>query len=121
MDQQEVINAIALSRLNYFSLTGLLQLYRTLGSATAVMEHRHDIRDILPDATDRLVTALQNTDEALKRAEVELEYDMKYGITPLPLNDENYPDRLRDVERCGRCPIGVVLQGKRQPQPAAGH
>ena len=85
MDQQEVINAIALSRLNYFSLTGLLQLYRTLGSATAVMEHRHDIRDILPDATDRLVTALQNTDEALKRAEVELEYDMKYGITPLPL------------------------------------
>ena len=81
MDQQEVINAIALSRLNYFSLTGLLQLYRTLGSATAVMEHRHDIRDVLPDATDRLVTALQNTDEALKRAEVELEYDMKYGIT----------------------------------------
>ena len=34
MDQQEVINAIALSRLNYFSLTGLLQLYRTLGSAS---------------------------------------------------------------------------------------
>lgn len=98
MDQQEVINAIALSRLNYFSLTGLLRLYRTLGSATAVMEHRHDIRDILPDATERLVTALQNTDEALKRAEVELEYDMKYGITPLPLNDENYPDRLRDVD-----------------------
>ena len=98
MDQQEVINAIALSRLNYFSLTGLLSLYRTLGSATAVMEHRNDIRDILPDATDRLVTALRDTDETLKRAEVELEYDMRYGIMPLTLNDERYPSRLRDVD-----------------------
>lgn len=98
MDQQEVINAIALSRLNHFSLAGLLRLYRTLGSATAVMENRNHIRDVMPDATVRLVRALGDTDEALKRAEVELEYDTRHGITPLTLNDEAYPDRLRDVD-----------------------
>ena len=57
-NQQEIINTIALSRISYYSFEGLLNLYRTLGSATNVVEHRHHIRDVLPDASDRLVAAL---------------------------------------------------------------
>lgn len=98
MDQQEILNTIALTRLNYFTLAGLLHLYRTLGSATAVLENRNHIRDVLPDASDKLVTALRDTGEAMRRAEVELEFDLKHDITPLTLIDEAYPERLRDVD-----------------------
>ena len=85
MDQQEILNTILLTRLNYFSLAGMLELYRKVGSATLIMEHKNNLRDILPDASDKLVNAIQNSDEARKRAEVELEYDLRYGIEPLTI------------------------------------
>ena len=71
LDTQEIINTIALTRINYFHLTGMLQLYRRLGSATAVIEHRRNIRDVLPDASPKLVQSLQQLDEPLHRAEIE--------------------------------------------------
>ncbi len=107
-DQQEILNTIVLTRLNYFSLAGMLELYRRAGSATAVMEYRHDIRQLLPDASPKLVEVLQNTDEAFKRAEVELEYDLKYGIRPLCMNDDDYPARLRE---CDDAPLMLFYKG----------
>ena len=98
MDQQEILNTILLTRLNYFSLAGMLELYRKVGSATLIMEHKNNLRDILPDASDKLVNAIQNSDEARKRAEVELEYDLRYGIEPLTMNDERYPSRLKECD-----------------------
>ena len=80
MDQQEILNTIVLTRLNYFSLAGMLDLYRKMGSATTILENKDNIQDILPDASPKLLAALANTDEARKRAEVELEYDLRYGI-----------------------------------------
>lgn len=98
VDQQEILNTITLTRLNYFSLAGILELYRRTGSATTIFENKDHIRDILPDATPKLVETLKNCDEARRRAEVELEYDLKYGITPLCMSDERYPQRLRDCD-----------------------
>ncbi len=59
MDQQEILNTILLTRLNYFSLAGMLELYRKVGSATLIMEHKNNLRDILPDASDKLVNAIR--------------------------------------------------------------
>lgn len=98
IDQQEIINTIALTKINYFSLTGLLQLYRLLGSATAVIDNRNNIRDVIPDATQHLIDALQNLDGPLKRAEEELKYDEEHGIQALTLTDPRYPQRLKDVD-----------------------
>ncbi|MCH3986288.1 MAG: DNA-processing protein DprA [Prevotella sp.] len=97
-NDQEKLNAIALTQLNYFSLAGLLELYRKLGSATAVVEHRNTIQEVIPDASQHLIRALQNLDEPLKRAETELEYDEKHGIQVFTLNDPHYPQRLKDVD-----------------------
>ncbi|GAA6530516.1 MAG: DNA-processing protein DprA [Prevotella sp.] len=97
-NDQEKLNAIALTQLNYFSLAGLLELYRKLGSATAVVTHRDAIQEVIPDASQHLIRALQNLDEPLKRAEAELEYDKKHGIQVLTLNDPQYPQRLKDVD-----------------------
>ena len=108
MDQQEILNTILLTRLNYFSLAGMLELYRKVGSATLIMEHKNNLRDILPDASDKLMNAIQNSDEARKRAEVELEYDLRYGIEPLTMNDERYPSRLRE---CDDAPLMLFYKG----------
>ncbi len=108
MDQQEILNTILLTRLNYFSLAGMLELYRRAGSATLILENRDNIRDILPDASDKLISALQNADEARKRAEVELEYDLRYGIEPIPMNDDRYPQRLKN---CDDAPLMLFYKG----------
>ncbi len=108
MDQQEILNTILLTRLNYFSLAGMLELYRKVGSATLILEHKNDIRDILPDASDKLIQALQTCDEARKRAEVELEYDLRYGIQPIPMNDDRYPQRLKE---CDDAPLMLFYKG----------
>ena len=108
MDQQEILNTILLTRLNYFSLAGMLELYRKVGSATLIIENKDNIKDILPDASVKLINALQNADEARKRAEVELEYDLKYGIQPICMNDERYPQRLKE---CDDAPLMLFYKG----------
>ena len=65
----ETLYAMALTRIPRMSLSNINMLYTTLGSATSVYEHRNSIRDVLPDATERLSSALRGMDEALKRAE----------------------------------------------------
>lgn len=107
-NSQEIINTIALTRINYFSLAGMLELYRRLGSATEVMDHRDNIRDVLPDATQRLIDALKDVSEPLRRAEAELEYDEAHGITPLTMNDTRYPSRLRE---CDDAPLMLFYKG----------
>lgn len=108
LDTQEIINTIALTRINYFHLTGMLQLYRRLGSATAVIEHRRNIKDVLPDASPKLVQSLQQLDEPLHRAEIELQWDLENGVMPLCMNDENYPQRLR---QCDDAPLMLFYKG----------
>lgn len=98
LNEQEIINTIALTRINFFTLSGLLELYRRMGSATAVIDNRKNIRDAIPDASPRLIEALGNLDEPLERAEVELDYDLRNGISPLCLNSPDYPQRLKNCE-----------------------
>ncbi len=108
MDQQEILNTIILTRLNYFSLAGMLELYRKVGSATAIIENKAHIQDILPNASPKLLEALQHTDEARRRAEVELEYDLRYGIEPITMNDDRYPQRLLE---CDDAPLMLFYKG----------
>ncbi|MCH4148852.1 MAG: DNA-protecting protein DprA, partial [Prevotella sp.] len=85
MDQQEILNSIALTRISYFSLAQMLELYRRLGSATEIMEHRKDIREVVPDAAPRLIEAFKDMSDPLHRAEVELQWDMDHQVTPICL------------------------------------
>lgn len=108
MNQQEIINTIALTRLNYFSLPGLLQLYKKVGSATEIMVHRNDIRAILPDASPRLIDALTHLDDALQRATAEYTWAEEQHVKPICFNDDRYPQRLRD---CDDAPLMLFLRG----------
>ena len=108
MNQQEIINTIALTRINYFNLVGMTELYRRCGSATAVLKHRNNIREIIPNASQKLVESFKNMGEAFRRAEAEYEYDMANGILPLCMNDHRYPQRLKE---CDDAPLVLFYRG----------
>lgn len=105
---QETLYAIALTRISYFNIATCLQLYRKLGSATAIMENRNNIKDVISDASPRLVHALSDVSEALHRAEAELEFDNEHAIRPLTMACDDYPERLRD---CDDAPIVLFYRG----------
>ena len=109
MNQQEIINTIALTRIGYFGMAGLVELYQRVGSATEIVANRQDIRAIVPDASDRLVSAFSEMDDALRAAETEFAQDLEMGITPLPMADERYPQRLRE---CADAPILLYYKGE---------
>jgi DNA processing protein len=104
----ETYYAIALTRMTGFNLPMALQLYQELGSAQAVYDHRNDLGDVLPDSTPRLREALKHWDDALKRAAAEMEFITKGGIQTFCLNDEAYPQRLRN---CPDAPIVLYYKG----------
>lgn len=108
MSEQETLYTIALTRMTGFNFQVALHLYLQLGSGLAVYEHRHDIRQLVPDSTDRLVNALQNWDSALARAEQEMAFIDKHHIQVMCHGDSNYPARLAE---CADAPIVLFYLG----------
>ena len=104
----EALYTIALSRMPYIQQTALVGLYRKMGSAAHIMEHRMDIRQILPDASQRLTETLRNMDELLRRADDELKYNAANHIRTLTLNDPDYPQRLAE---CDDAPLVIFYKG----------
>ena len=80
---------MALTRIPRLSLMNARLLYDTMGSATAVFEHRKDIRDVIPEANEKLVEVLRDVDEAIADAEREMEFARKSNIRCLSLNDDS--------------------------------
>ncbi len=106
---------MALTKVRHLSLSNIHSLYAELGSAEAVFEHRGDIRAVLPDATERLQNALMDMDEALKRAEAEMEFLEKKNVRCLTMSDDAYPLRLKEcpdspivLYYCGSADLNVV-------------
>lgn len=108
MNQQEIISAIALTRISFFSLAELLELFRRVGSAEEIVAHSQHIRDLLPDASDRLTQAFTDIGEALRYAENELRTAESMGVRPLVMGDDDYPSRLLE---CADAPLVLYYQG----------
>jgi DNA processing protein len=108
MNQQEIISAIALTRISFFSLAELLELFRRVGSAEEIVAHSQHIRDLLPDASDRLTQAFTDIGQALRYAENELRTAEGMGVRPLVMGDDDYPSRLLE---CADAPLVLYYQG----------
>ena len=108
MNQQEIISAIALTRISYFSLAEMLELFRRVGSAQEIVAHSQQIRDLLPDASDRLVQAFADISQAQRFAESELQTCESMGIRPLVMGGDDYPSRLLE---CPDAPLVLYYQG----------
>ena len=109
MNSEEIFYSIALTRLTGFNFQTALHLYREVGSAKDVYEHRHDIGDVVPDSTPRLRESMKNWDDALHRAAAEMEFIDKHHIDALTPLNERYPGRLLE---CPDAPIVLYYKGK---------
>ena len=107
-NEMETLLAMALARLSYFNLAMVLQLYREAGSATAVYENRNNIRDIIPDASPKLIDILRDYDVMRARAEEEWNYDQAHGIRPIDIAHPDYPHRLAE---CEDAPLVLYYKG----------
>lgn len=105
---RELLYTIALTLVNRFHLSDLHELYQRAGSATAIMENRNNIRDLFPDASNYLVEGLTDLDKGVERAEKELEYDEAHQIEAICLNDDRYPQRMRE---CVDAPLVLYMMG----------
>jgi DNA processing protein len=81
---QEILNTAILTRLSYYHLNTMVELYRQLGSATAIVEQRKELQRLFPGLPRKISEALADIDAVRKRAEEELEYAERthYGAHP---------------------------------------
>lgn len=105
---EELLNTTILTRLSYFCLNAMVDLYRLLGSATAIVERRGELRQIVPGLPQRVIDALRDIELVRRRAEEELDYCRSHDIATLCLNDEAYPGRLRE---CPDAPLMLFYKG----------
>ena len=103
-----MIYDLAFTRLTGFNLDTALRLFRELGGGRGVYEHRRDLRDVMPDCSDRLIAALQDWSTPLARAEQELRFIEKHNIKVLRQGNEGYPQRL---DECPDAPIVLYYLG----------
>ena len=108
MNEQEIFYTMALTRLTNFNFQQALELYRTIGGAQLIYEHRNDIGDIIKDSSPRLKAALKDWEEPMKRAEFELKFMQEHQIRAITLNNDDYPQRLRE---CADAPIIMYYKG----------
>lgn len=108
MKDNENIFAMALTRISNFNFSTALALYQELGSATAIYEHRNDIADVVESCSPRLIAALKNWDEPLKRAETEMNFAQKHGISVITPADDSYPQRIKE---CPDAPLVLYYKG----------
>lgn len=104
----ELINTLALARLSIYHLNPMLELYRKMGSATAIVEQRQQLPEMFPGMPARLADDLANIDIMLRRAEEELAWAAEHDVKVLCLNDEDYPRRLAEV---ADAPLALFYKG----------
>ncbi len=108
MFSQEILNTAILTRLSYYHLNTMVELYRQLGSATAIVEQRKELQRLFPGLPRKISEALADIDAVRKRAEEELEYAERHGITVLIPLDDGYPRRLKE---CDDAPLMLFYKG----------
>ena len=107
MMQDEHIYTLALTRIPGLGLIGACNLVRSLGSASAIFQNRKELKELIPEVSDKLIKAL-DCPEAFRRAEQELIFAEKNQIQCITLNDASYPTRLKE---CEDAPLALFYRG----------
>lgn len=96
-NREESVNTAILTRLSYYHLNTMVELYRQLGSATAIIEHRKELASMFPGLPTRVVNDINDASCIRDRAEEELAWAEEHGVAVLCLNDDEYPRRLKEA------------------------
>ena len=105
---KETLAMMALTRVGYYNLTGILDFYKRVGSATTIMQHRKDVREVLPDASPKLVERMRDCEAHIRRAEEEMEWARQHDVRILRYGSDGYPQRLTE---CADAPLILYYKG----------
>ena len=108
MTEQEIIYTMALTRVPHINISVQHRLLDEAGSATAVFNQRNNIRELLPEATEKLAVSLQEMERLTERAEEELQFIQRNKICCLCYGDADYPSRLKE---CDDAPLILYYKG----------
>lgn len=108
MNEQEIIYNLALTRVLPYQSQVQQTLLDAAGSATTLYEARYNLKDLIPEVTDRLASTIAQLDDHLKRAEQEIAFAQKSRIRIILRDDTDYPARLRE---CPDAPILLFYRG----------
>ena len=104
---EELLYTMALTRLPGLGMIGAHRLMEAAGSATTIFSNAKNLKDIVPDVSQKVIDAIVNCD-VLRLCEAEIRFAEKNGIRCLTLNDEDYPSRLRE---CDDAPLLLFYKG----------
>lgn len=99
---------MALTRLPKLNLWQMKTLAQRAGSATVIYENRHNIADIITDATPALQEVVRNIDTLLPRCEEEMAWAGQHGVECISIMDSRYPARLKE---CEDAPLMLYCRG----------
>lgn len=106
---QETLYTMALTHIRGLSLRNALTLYRTVGSATDVVNGLPRLRSAVPAVQSKLLTLLERElPGAVAWAEAEARFCEARSVEVLCLNDAAYPARLRE---CDDAPLCLYYRG----------
>ena len=106
---EELINTIILTRLSYFHLNTMVELYKQLGSATEIIRQRHHLKTTFPGLPQCIADDLIDAEAMRSRAVEELAYCREHDIQMLCMNDAKYPKRLTE---CTDPPLMLFYKGQ---------
>lgn len=104
----ELIYLMALTRVLSYQSQVQQTLLDAAGSAKALFEARLNLKDLMPEVSDRLATTVSQMGNHLRRAEREIAFAEKNRIQIISREDPRYPARLRD---CLDAPILLFYRG----------
>lgn len=108
MTENELIHTMVLTRLLPYQSALQHQLIQAAGSAQALYENRHTVKELIPNASERLVKLLAQWDEHIARAEEEMAFAEKGHIEILTPSHPHYPARLSE---CQDAPVLLFYRG----------
>lgn len=108
MPEQELLLTIALTRVLPYNSQLQHTLLDRFGSVTALYEARNRLKEVVPDASDRLQAALAGMEENVARAEEEVAFAQKNRIRIITRADADYPRRLFE---CPDAPLVLYYRG----------
>lgn len=109
MTEQTAKIVLALLATGRLSLENALLLYKKTGAATAILDNRKHIRDIIPDASDSLVAYMnEDISPIIDKAEKEAEWCEEHGVKVISYDDKEYPNRMLN---CKDAPLVLFVRG----------
>ena len=90
MNQNELLYAMALTRIPTIGNIWALALYHAAGSATTLFENYKEVKSLIPEVSDKMQDILLDYPLYIEEVKPELEFMERYQIRGMVFGDNEY-------------------------------